>query len=308
MKDDADDPAFAFAVAAVVRRGDPEWTTADQAGLDRWRRADPRHAQALERAEALWSRFEIVAPAWEQVERRQGGLTRRAALLGLGGIGAAVLGGRALTRPGLFADYRTAASERRLLTLADGSSVDLGTLSALSLGRGPREVALDQGEAFFRVAPGAEPFFVRALGGRVGVPPATPAAFALRAVDRAGLLAAAEGQVVLRLPGQPPLTLAPGQETRFSRQGAGAPAVSAPGSVASWRENRLVFADVPLAEVVAELGRYRPGRVMTDPRVGAMRVTAVFDTTDIAGAFDSLARNLPLRVIDAGLALLVVAG
>ncbi|WP_323717910.1 hypothetical protein [Paracoccus aminovorans] len=35
---------------------------------------------------------------------------------------------------------------------------------------------------------------------------------------------------------------------------------------------------------------------------------AVCDTTDIPGAFDSLVRSLPLRVVDAGLALLVVAG
>ena len=46
----------------------------------------------------------------------------------------------------------------------------------------------------------------------------------------------------------------------------------------AWRRDRLVFQDAPLGEVVADLERTRGGRiVLTDQRLRALPVTAVFD-------------------------------
>ena len=302
------DPIFEFAISAVVRGRDPEWSAADQAALDLWRGADPRHAAALDRAAALWGRFEIVAPVWEQIEARPHRPSRRAVIGGIAGLGVLALAGHRLTGAGLFADYRTGAGESRSLSLPDGSAVDLGVRSALSLGQGKRHVALDGGEAFFRILPAPLPFTVSALGARIRAPASQAAAFAVRAIRDQGLLAVAEGDLTLAVPGQTPIRVAAGTETAFSRRGAGMPTRSQPGTVAPWRNGRVIFADTPLGEVVAELGRYRSGRVVTDPRVSAMRVTAVFDTGDIPGAFASIAQTLPVRVIDAGVALLVMAG
>lgn len=302
------DPIFEFAMAAVVRGRDPEWSASDQRALDRWSRADPRHAAALDRARALWDRFDMVAPAWERMQQDRPDRGRRAALGALAGLGLVALAGSRLAGPGLFADYRTGAGESRSLALPDGSAVELGARSALSLGATPRAVSLDEGEAYFRIRPGPQPFAVLALGARIEAPARQATEFALRAVRRQGLLAASRGTLDLTLPGHAPIRVAAGTETRFSADAAGPASASAPGSVAPWRQGRLIFADTPLAEVVAELGRYRPGRVMTDPRVGAMRITAVFDTSDIPGAFDSLGRSLPLRIVDTRLALLVLAG
>lgn len=298
---------FESAMAAVIRRADPDWTPADQAELERWCHADPRHAAALHRAEALWGRFEGMAPAWDRVEQRRGP-SRRAVLSGLAGLGGLALVGRHLSAPGGFADYRTAAGELRAVALPDGSEVELGTRSALSLGPTARQAALDLGEAVFRVRPAAAPFDATALGLQVQAPPAQAASFALRAIRDRGQVAAIEGELML-IEGHGRTTrMPPGTEVRFTAQGIGRPMVSAPGTVAPWRQGRLVFDDAPLAEVVAELGRYRAGRVVTDPRIGAMRLTAVFDTHDIAGAFASIAQTLPVQVIDTRLALLVMAG
>lgn len=302
------DPVFEQAMAQVIRAGDPDWTAADQAALDRWRRADPRHAAALERAQLLWARFESIAPEWQRLQQDRPDRGRRAALGALAGVGLVSLLGLRLAGPGLFADYRTGPGESRAVALADGSAVELGARSALSLGRSARELALDQGEAYFRIHPAPVPFAVLALGARVQAPAAQPAEFALRAVRGQGLLAATQGALDLTLPGQPPIRVAAGTEARFGPDAAGSPTTSVPGTVAPWRQGRLIFDDAPLSEVVAELGRYRPGRVMTDPRVSGMRITAAFDTADIPGAFDSLGRSLPVRIIDTPLALLVLAG
>ncbi|MDQ7778040.1 MAG: FecR domain-containing protein [Paracoccus aminovorans] len=304
----APDPVFEFAMAAVIRGGDPDWSAADAAELECWRRADPAHAAALARARALWARFDGVAPAWERMQQDRPERSRRAALGAVAGLGLLALAGPRLLGPGLLADYRTGPGESRALSLPDGSAVELGARSALDLGGTARAVTLDEGEAFFRIRPAPQPFTVQALGARIEAPAGAAADFALRAVRRQGLVAATRGSLLLSLHGQPPLRVAAGREARFSARAAGAATVSAPGSVAPWRQGRLVFADAPLAEVVAELGRYRPGRVLTDPRVGAMRITAVFDTADIAGAFDSLGHSLPLRIVETRLGLLVLAG
>src|SRR3546814_20752589 len=64
---------------------------------------------------------------------------------------AVVAGGYVLSDPALFADYATGIAQRRMLRLADGSSIELGSDSALSVALGNRQrvVTLYKGEAFF---------------------------------------------------------------------------------------------------------------------------------------------------------------
>lgn len=45
----------------------------------------------------------------------------------------------------------------------------------------------------------------------------------------------------------------------------------------AWRERMLVFRDAPLARVIDEINRYRPGRlVLLNPTLGRRRVQARF--------------------------------
>lgn len=297
--------SFAHAMAAVVRRADAGWTTADEAALTRWRRADPRHEQALIRAEALWQRFEIVPPAWDHVEREASGLTRRRAIMGIAALALAPVV-YAVTPVGILADYRSGPGERRSIALADGSSVELGTSSALSLGRDPRAFLLDEGEAYFQITPASQPFRVEALNARIEAGAGLASAFALRAVRRQGLLAVSAGRVGLTLENGQRRDLGPGQELHFTAGAATPVTATAPDDVASWRQNRLVFSDAPLGAVLSELGRYRRGWIATDPRVAGIRLTAVFDTTDIPAAFAGISETLPVRFVDTGVALIAM--
>ena len=63
-----------------------------------------------------------------------------------------------------------------------------------------------------------------------------------------------------------------------------------PGAEASWREGRVSFNDVPLAQVLAEFERYGPTRmVVRDPQVARLRVHGSFDLRRL----DAFALALP---------------
>ena len=45
----------------------------------------------------------------------------------------------------------------------------------------------------------------------------------------------------------------------------------------AWQQGLLIFRDVPLARVIDEVNRYRPGRIIVvDPRLGRREVVADF--------------------------------
>jgi transmembrane sensor len=67
--------------------------------------------------------------------------------------------------------------------------------------------------------------------------------------------------------------------------------------VEAWRRDRLIFQNAPLGEVVADLERYRGGRiVITDDRLRKLPVTAVFDARQADAAIGTIANSLPVRI------------
>jgi transmembrane sensor len=52
--------------------------------------------------------------------------------------------------------------------------------------------------------------------------------------------------------------------------------------VTAWRQDLLIFNNTPLRQVVAEINRYRPGRIiLTDPKVASMPINGVFHAAHI---------------------------
>ncbi|MNT57483.1 fec operon regulator FecR [compost metagenome] len=94
---------------------------------------------------------------------------------------------------------------------------------------------------------------------------------------------------------------------RYGRGGVSSPQVADLETVQAWRHDRLVFRDVPLSKVVAELGRYRRGRIqILDEAAGNARVTAVFDAGRIDAALDTIAESFGFRIFRATGLLTVV--
>lgn len=225
--------------------------------------------------------------------------------------GLALIGLLTLQAPGLawrvLADHYTGPQDRLDVALPDGSTVSLGASSALSVAFDGmrRHVVLHRGEAYFAVVPDPDhPFIVAAGSGTVTV---LGTKFGVKIADERVTVGVAEGVVSVAAGPGAPIQLKRGETARY---GAGTVMRSAGvdlADVGSWRNGRLIFQGVPLDEVLADLERYRGGRIfVTDETLAALPVTGVFDIKRADGALDTIARALPIRVTRIGALLVLV--
>ncbi len=293
------DPTYIEALEWFVRMTDKGFTSADRIAFDRWIGEDPSHAEAFQRAEMLWKRFDIVVPEYRQL-RASGRIGRRSVVLG----GFALLVGAptfyGLSRNGLFADYKTDVAERRSIALSDGSMVELGGYSALSSefdGR-QRRVVLHRGQAFFKVAADpTRPFVVQAANGTAR---ALGTQFDIRLTGDGAVVSVIEHAVEVRGHETSAITVGAGWQVTYDSTGIGPTTQIDIETVQAWRSNRLVFEDVPLRQVITEIERYRRGRILlADSTIGDIPITAVFDTAQMDSVLVHMAETLPVEIINA---------
>ncbi len=68
-------------------------------------------------------------------------------------------------------------------------------------------------------------------------------------------------------------------------------------NVAAWRAGKLIVHDATVAEVVAELDRYRAGLILLqDQALATRKVTGVFDLLDPAAALRALLQPFGGRI------------
>lgn len=164
---------------AWIARQDAGLSPAERSELERWRSADPRHAEALHRFGATWSALgrprRTGSSAVLATELRTLGRRRRNRRFGVtAGLAAlALLAGVTWwprSRPGGAGQPGVARAillvpERR--TLADGSVLEFpaGAKFAIDFGSHVRRVVLERGAAHFEIARDpARPFIVAAAG------------------------------------------------------------------------------------------------------------------------------------------------
>jgi transmembrane sensor len=308
------------ALAWLARVGMGAATEDDLASLRRWRDRSPAHAAALARAGRLWHELgppvaalagdgaSSLLPVRETATRRPS----RRALIGAGV--AAAVAGLVVVRPplGLWpslaeldADYRTATGEQRRLNVADAVSVELNTRTSVNIRieDGAPTVELVSGEAAIIVARGAaKPFFAIAVGGRVTTAQAT---LNMRREGDRVCLTCIDGGVTVEH-GHRSLALGPVQQVSYDTQGLGAVVTTDLEIVAAWRDGVLVFRNTPLAEVVEEVNRYRPGRiVLVDRALGRRLVSARFDIGLLDGVMEQIGRvfKVPVTALPGGVVL-----
>jgi transmembrane sensor len=305
------DHVLAQAAEWVIRCGGYPLSPAERRALDRWLDEDPAHAAAFEQAEATWAELAGLRAApgliTADLAAARHGKPRRtthfpwgqvaaiaASLLLLAGGGAIWLGNPVLA---LMADHRTAPGEIEHVTLADGSIVDLGPASAIAthFDGQERRLTLLAGQAYFTVAPmGADeqrPFVVEAAHG-------TATALGTQfTVDRQGdgaEVLVVEHRVGVALTPTADVVLEQGQAVYYDQaHGLGVVRRADPEKATAWRRGRLMFDDVPLEQVVAELNRYRRGRiVVADRALAGRRVSGVFQTDNLDTALEAITSEL----------------
>ncbi|MDN2677799.1 FecR domain-containing protein [Janthinobacterium sp. SUN033] len=290
---------------------DPAERDSAQAGFAAWKAADPLHATAAAGMENLLRQLNAV--------REPAGGDHRPARAALAAIApkprqrlrqlAAASAVAVLTLTGalafserpayLLADLRSPTGQWSTHTLADGSQLTLAGNSAVNVhfNAGERHVELVQGDILVDVAKDAQrPFIIdsrqaaiRALGTR----------FSVRREDGATILSMLESKVLAQVPQHPAVVVQAGQRTRITDDGVGPiTAIDAASVQEAWRAYQLVVDDLPLAEVLDELARHRPGQLHYDrAQIAGIRVAAVLPLDDTDKALQLLIDNFPqLRI------------
>lgn len=286
---------------------DCEATDDDRRSFAQWLARGPEQKAAWDRACHVWREAGRAAPALRPGHSRPVALSRRRWLTGAGGAALAATVGYAVIGSSLFVDHRTGVGERRTVSLPDGSTVELGSATALSVGFSDarRDLTLHHGEAFFAVSPDAQrPFTVAAANGRTE---ALGTAFDVKHTGGMVVVSVAEHRVRVAADGLGEATAATGQQVRYSRQAIEPARAVDLSAVQAWRRNRLVFDEAPLGEVMTELERYRYGRILiASERIAALTVTAVIDVAQADALLDTIAKTLPVRVLRATDLLVVI--
>lgn len=165
------------------------------------------------------------------------------------------------------ADHIASVGEKLVVSLPDGSRAELASGAALAedYDGTQRLVRLLEGRAYFTAAPVAEqqghPFVVEAGGMRVT---ALGTQFSVDVhPDDVEVLVAEHSVRVEPIDGPAaPVVLAEGMGVDARPDAIPAPAPRNMDFANAWRSGELVFDDRPLGEVVAELNRYRHGRIV----------------------------------------------
>lgn len=270
-------------------------TEGDHAALQHWRDSHPQHEQTWQKAQTLRQRFGGLpqALAMASLDRPQPG--RRAVLKRALGVAALVptawLISRQLPIEAWRADVHTATGERKRLPLADGSSLQLNTATAVDVDLAQRRITLVDGELALNV-PGTAALTVHTRYGELTLSQAEVCVRQLASGCRVSVL---KGAVQVRdLNGQL-ATLHAGQQAPLNTRGLGA---WLPFDVLQlgWRDGVLTAQDQGLGDFLRELERYRPGVLRWEPRLETLRVTGSFRLDDTDRILNLLASTLGFKV------------
>lgn len=292
-------------------------TTADASGFRRWCEQSAAHAQAFAETRLLWDNLGTAARQVADRERQARApgprrlMTRRAFIGGAVAASAAVLVARSPLQlwpslPDVLADYRTATGEQRQVPLAPGVVVEMNTQTAMnvrSVDSRVEGIELLAGEIQLQVTGDQpHPFVVHALRGRISAQGG--AQCNVRCLDERVQVTSLGGSVRLEYDGRSE-RVARAEQAGYDHRGLQPSAPADTEAAIAWRRRVLVFDDRPLAEVVAEINRYRPGRIiLTNDALAARKVRARFSlnqlgdaATLIHQAFGASVRSLPGGIV-----------
>ncbi|MDG9930604.1 MULTISPECIES: FecR domain-containing protein [unclassified Pseudomonas] len=279
-------PLTEEALQRLVRLHDGAASEDDWADYAQWSRLSVDHRAASADAERLWE-----ALGHSPATPRRFARPALAVLLAL-----FLAGGWQAERQGWLADQRTGSGERRELTLADGSRLELAphTRVDLALDGERRVLRLHGGELHVQVAADpSRPFEVEAAGGRIR---ALGTGFDVRREGDRVSVVVTEHSVLVSQDGAEQ-RLESGQRLAFGPDGLRPPEPADVQAATGWRRGRLVFDGQPLGEVLDQLGDYQDGLILIrDERLRALPVTGVFATDDVPAQLELLQKSLPIRI------------
>ncbi len=308
----------------VVRFVSGQASVTDIAALKQWSAQSPSHAAAFDNARRTWTALDPerrrklsenvvpLRPALNPSVATPSRLGRRAFL---GGAIAASIAGAAVVvarRPldlwpsltELVADYRTETGERRQVRLADNISVDMNTQTSIALRSSPANsdrFELISGEAL--ISAPETPVTVLASEGRVI---ASNARFNIRHIGQSVCVTCLHGSIEVITPGMA-TALHADRQVVYSAGTLGDLVTVDPAVATAWKDGIVIFDRTPVSDVVAEINRYRQGKViLTNAALGRELFNARFGIQIIDSVVGQIAQvfNVKVRNLPAGIVLL----
>ncbi|MGC7405691.1 FecR domain-containing protein [Pandoraea pneumonica] len=281
-----------------------------RAACARWREAHPDHERAWRHIETADGRMRHVsdtlgAAVAQAALRAPRSRARRTAIkVIVGGLfvgGGAWLATDPLAMQRLRADASTGIGEQRTLRLADGTTLVLGTRSAvrLSMDGATRRIALIEGEIMVTTGKDAGHSPPRRLVVTTAQATLQPLGtrFAVRQDTNGGRVQVFEGAVRVMPQGAPHIEriVQAGEQAQFAARTID-PLTGLDDGGGAWTEGMLVAVDMRLDTFLAELSRYRRGYLRCDPAVAALRVSGTYPLGDIDAILAVLPHALPVSV------------
>ena len=290
----------AMAVEWIRRREFGDWTDEVEREFEAWLAQSVLHRVAYLRLDECWVRTERLA-ALRAPELSSAVPTRssRSWIFFLRTVAAAVMigilgvaGWAYLSRPS-EETYTTPVGGREILTLFDGSHVELNTDTVLHVVNDHRKVILVQGEAYFQIKHDANsPFVVLAGGHRITD---LGTRFSVRDTAEKLEVALLEGKarienadssvparVAVLIPGD--VAIATVNKLSVTKS----PVQTLENDI-GWRRGVVIFRHMALAEAATEFNRYNLKKLVVEPSVADVTIDGTF-ATDNLETFARIAR------------------
>lgn len=290
----------------------------DVSALKEWMARSPAHAEAFDRISRTWSSLDVVGTTLATAGLISRGRTQarpatarvsvgRRAFLG-GALAASAAGvAVAMVRPPLdlwpslrelTADIRTRPGERRKLAFDQHVSIDMNTRTSVTMGPTGSEARLVTGEVTVSAMRTETGFVLAAMDGRVI---AGDARFNVRITDDDAVCATCIAGSLRVEQHAKAISLTAGEQVTYSDSGMAEPAKIDPGTVTAWNDGIVVFDAAPVSQVITEINRYRPGKIiLTNDELGRRLFSARLRVENIGNvvrqielAFNARARALP---------------
>lgn len=306
------------AIGWAVRLSYQQATPSQQRAFAQWLRADPRHALAWQRMEGLKGFKsglgtlppELARDALQLAQTlhddRRG--RRRAGLKLLSLLGITLGSGWLLQEHApwqrILADVSTGVGEQKTLRLDDGSVVVLNTDSAIGidLAGASRLISLRRGEMLLTT--GDDAGALAATGSKrplwVGTPfgrlQALGTRFSVRLEEGRARVSVQQGAVRLHPAHADSAAVVSAGESRWLLPHGTEQAGPLGFAADDWAEGVIAGKNITLQALLAEIERYRTGRIVCDPQVAQLRLSGTFHIGDTDRALQFLLQTLPIRI------------
>lgn len=296
----------------LLRNGDVEQPQAERSAFEEWLARDPENRHAYDAAKRLMGEARIAIESDATLrdhEAKPGGVGKR--VVGMS-LALAVAGGLFVLGDGtmrLQADVISGAGEMPVVTLEDGSVVQMNASSAVAydFSGQRRTVRLLRGQAFFQVASDPRrPFTVDAGATRVT---ALGTAFDVRRGEGETDVTVTHNAVLVEFADKrlASVRVGEGEQAVYDHaRGANEVRTRDAAAALAWTRGQLVVDNQPVSYVVGEMNRHFSGRiVVASDALAGRRVSGTMAIADVEAALSFLERALGVRTTRLGPLILI---